>query len=216
MVTGVYRDLFVAIASSSGALTGLLFVALSVGPRGGLAAGPPVIRQIRSAAALVAFTNALAVSLYGLVPGTKLGYPSAILGVLGIVFTAGAIRSIWASEATTGQSLGQLWLVALLLLIFGMEVAAGIILLASPGRVGAVQDISYALVTSLMVGIARAWELIGERDTGLLASVAALAGHTLGQGADAGSPAAPAGPEPADVRDDGSRPDGPRPGRPGQ
>ncbi len=211
MVTGVYRDLFVAIVSASGALTGLLFVALSVGPRGGLAAGPPVIRQVRSAAALVAFTNALAVALYGLVPGTKLGYPAAIAGALGIAFTAGAIRSILASEATLGQALGQLWLAALLLLIFGMEIVAGILLLANPGRVGALQDICYALVTSLMVGIARAWELIGERDTGLLASIAALVGHTLGQAADDdGSQAPAAGPV-----GDGGATDGSRPGQPG-
>jgi hypothetical protein len=210
VVTGVYRDLFVAIVSASAALTGLLFVALSVGPRGGLAAGPPVIRQVRSAAALVAFTNALAVALYGLVPGTKLGYPAAIAGALGIAFTAGAIRSILASEATLGQVLGQLWLAALLLLIFGVEIVAGILLLATPSRIGALQDICYALVTSLMVGIARAWELIGERDTGLLASIAALAGRTVGQGADDDSSAPAAGPD-----SDGGAADGSRPGQPG-
>ena len=39
------------------------------------------------------------------------------------------------------------------------------------------QLISYALVTSLLVGIARAWELVGDRDTGISASIAVLAGH---------------------------------------
>ncbi len=164
-MTGAYRDLFVAIASSSGALTGLLFVALSVGPRSGLPAGPPVIRQVRSAAALVAFTNALAISLYGLVPGTRLGYPAAILGSAGIIFTRGAIRSILASEATSGQQLQQLWLIVLLLMIFGVEVAGGIILLVSSVGIGAMEDISYAMVSALVVGIARAWELIGKQDT---------------------------------------------------
>ena len=33
MVTGIYRDLFVAIATAAASLTGLLFVALSVAPR---------------------------------------------------------------------------------------------------------------------------------------------------------------------------------------
>ncbi len=37
--------------------------------------------------------------------------------------------------------------------------------------------IGYALVTSLLVGIARAWELVGNRDTGIIASVAVLTGH---------------------------------------
>ena len=49
MVTGAYRELFVAIAGAAGALTGLLFVALSVAPRPRMAEHPNVIRQIRAA-----------------------------------------------------------------------------------------------------------------------------------------------------------------------
>jgi hypothetical protein len=48
VVFETYRDLLVAVATASGALTGLLFVALSLGP--GRVTGPPVIRQIRAAA----------------------------------------------------------------------------------------------------------------------------------------------------------------------
>ena len=33
------------------------------------------------------------------------------------------------------------------------------------------------MVSSLIVGIARAWELVGDRDTGVLASLAVLTGH---------------------------------------
>jgi hypothetical protein len=40
-----------------------------------------------------------------------------------------------------------------------------------------VQVIGYALITSLIVGISRAWELVGDRDAGLAASVAVLLGH---------------------------------------
>ena len=39
------------------------------------------------------------------------------------------------------------------------------------------QVIGYALITSVIVGIARAWELVGERDTGILASLAVLSGR---------------------------------------
>ncbi len=60
MIQGNFGDLLIAIASSAGALTGLLFVALSVAPRRQPNLGPRVIRQIRAAAALLAFTNALA------------------------------------------------------------------------------------------------------------------------------------------------------------
>jgi hypothetical protein len=195
VVFGTYRDLLVAVATASGALTGLLFVALSLGPGRGRVAGPPVIRQIRAAAAMLAFTNALAVSLYALVPGTRVGYPAVALGIIGIVFTAAAIRSILASRSTAYHRLGQLGLIVLLLLIFGTELVAGIAVLAAPASTTALQAIGYALVTSLIVGIARAWELVGERDTGLTASILALAGRAPAPPAGTGGPASGNPPE---------------------
>ena len=176
MVVGGFRDVFVAIAGSAATLTGLLFVALSVTPRRGAALGPAVILQVRTSAALLTFNNALAVSLFGLVPGTNAGFPSVVLGIIGITFSAAAVRSIRASGSPARQQLLQLQLIALLLAIFGAELVSGIIAIASP-RSEAVQVIGYALITSLIVGISRAWELIGDRDAGLAASINVLLGH---------------------------------------
>ena len=184
MVPGTYRELFAAIAATAGSLTGLLFVALSVATRRGPAVGPAAIQQVRAAAALLAFSNAMTVSLFSLVPGTNPGYPAVTLGVIGILFTAAGIRSILTSRATPRQQWRQLGLVILLVLIFGTELVCGIGLLADPGRTTFVQVIGYALVTSVIVGIARAWELVGERDTGLRASISVLTGR--GQGPDEG------------------------------
>jgi hypothetical protein len=178
VVLGTYRELFAAIAGAAGALAGLLFVAMSVAPRQGPVSVPAVIRQVRAAAALLAFTNALAVSLFGLVPGTNVGYPAAVLGVIGILFTAAGMRSILSSASTVRQQWRrQLGLITLLLLIFGTELACGVAVLADPHSSIQVQLIGYALVTSLIVGIARAWELVGDRDTGIIASIAVLSGH---------------------------------------
>ena len=176
MIPGDYRDMLVAIATTAGALTGLLFVALSVAPQRQRDLGPRVIRQLRAAAALLAFSNALSVSLFSLVPGTNVGYPSITLGVIGIAFTAAAMRSIVTSPATPAQKRGQLSLITLLLLIFGTELIGGIIALSQPIS-NPPDSIGYALVASLIVGISRAWELVGDIDTGLLASLAALVGH---------------------------------------
>ena len=189
MAFGTYRDLFVATAGAAGALTGLLFVALSIAPLRGPSPTHPVIRQVRIAAALLAFVNALAVSLYSLVPTTNAGYPAVVMGVIGTLFTAAAVRSIVSSRAARRELRRQLGLVLLLLLIFGSELVGGIALLIHPGNSTAVQVIGYATVSSLIVGVARAWELVGDRDTGILASLAVLTGHEP----TADTPRAPAG-----------------------
>jgi hypothetical protein len=174
-------------------LTGLLFVALSLVPRRSAGSGLSVIQQVRAAAAWLAFTNALAVALFGLVPGTNVGYPALILGVTGIAFTGAGIRSILISQATHRQQLRQLGLVVLLVLIFGTELIAGIVLLAHPDSSTSAQVIGYALVASLLVGVARSWELVGERDTGLIASIMTLAArHPHVMDDDAGDPGAAA------------------------
>src|SRR6201986_3089925 len=102
------------------------------------------------------------------------GCPGVVLGIGGILFTAAGMRSVLSSRSTTGQRLGQLWLVVLLLLIFGTELVAGTVLLADSGRSTPVQLISYALAASLLVGVAGAWELVGARDTSIVPSLVIL------------------------------------------
>jgi hypothetical protein len=183
MVVGAYRDFFAAAAAAAGALTGLLFVALSVTGRRGLVSGPAVVQQVRAAAALLAFTNALAVSLFALVPETNVGYPALVMGIIGILFSAAALRSILSAGAAPREQWRQYVLITFLLLIFGAEFVAGIMAVASPGATSPLQAIGYALVTSVLVGIARACEIVGDRDTGVLASLAVLTGRTPADGA---------------------------------
>src|ERR1022692_5104656 len=90
VVLGNYRDLFTVIGTSAATLTGLLFVAMSVSES--RTRTHPVIREFRAAASLLAFTNAFAVSLFGLVPGTNIGYPAAILGVIGVLLDRKSTR----------------------------------------------------------------------------------------------------------------------------
>lgn len=176
MVQGDYRDLLTVIASSAATLTGLLFVAITVS-ESGAKARPPVIREFRMAAALVAFTNALAVSLYGLVPDTNVGYPATILGVIGVLFTAAGIRTTLAHPALRQHRRSQLSLIIVLLAAFGFEFVAGIEVIHNPHRMGSLDTIGYVLVASLFVGIFRAWELVGDWNTGVVSSLSLLIGH---------------------------------------
>jgi hypothetical protein len=179
VLTESYRDLLTAVATCAAGLTGLLFVAISVTPRGVKATQPPVIHHVRAASALVAFTNALAVSLFGLVPGNSVGKAALALAAVGILFTAASVRSITASrDVSWRQAWRQAGLIALLLAAFGAELGCGIGIIANRTAVFGPSLLANVLVAMLLIGIARAWELVGDRDTGIVSSLAVLVGRS--------------------------------------
>jgi hypothetical protein len=181
VLTGAYQDFLTAIAGAGAALTGLLFVALSVAPRRRAVHYPAVIREVRAAAALLAFTSVLSVSLFGLVPGTNAGYPALTTGIIGLLFTVAGLRSIVTSpETTMGHVRDQAGLVILLLVAFGFDLGSGVRLLEAPRSAGGAESLCYVLVGLLLIGIARSWELVGDRDTGILASLSVLVGRGPG------------------------------------
>jgi hypothetical protein len=178
VVTGDSRDLLVGVAGAAASLTGLLFVAMSVSPRP--AGGRPhgVIHQVRSAAALLAFSNALGVSLFSLVPDNNAGYPAAAFSIIGVLFTVASVRSILTDATARRQILGQITLIGGLLAVYIIEFLSGFMLIRHPHDQAALDTISNLLIASILVGVARAWEFVGDRDTGIWASIMVLAtGH---------------------------------------
>ncbi len=185
MATGSYSSLFVVIATSAATLIGLLFVALSVSERGS-GSRPRVVRQFRAAASFLAFINALTVTLFGLVPGTNVGFPALVLGVTGLLFTAAGIRRTFNARPRRDFGSEQPALVTLLLLVFGFELAFGIVLLTDVHDTSALANIGYILIASLLIGIARAWELVGDWNTGIWSSIMLLVRPSPDSGDDAG------------------------------
>ena len=86
---------------------------------------------------------------------------------------------------------------ALLSLAFGFELGGGIELIGTPASTGGAQVVCNVLVVLLLIGIARAWELVGNRDTGIIASIAVLAGHQRQDEEAAGGAASPAEADPS-------------------
>lgn len=174
---GSSRELFTVTAEAAATLTGLLFVAISLAPRHESTSHQGIVQQIRAAASLLAFTSVLTISLFALIGPNSCAYAALILGVAGISFTAASLRSLYESAHNRRLLRKQMGLILLLLTTFGCELGAGIALVNDVHDATALTVLKNVLVASLLIGVARAWELVGARDTGLLASLAVLSGR---------------------------------------
>jgi hypothetical protein len=177
MVLDSSRELFTVVAEAAATLTGLLFVAMSLAPRHEATSHLGVVQQVRAAASLLAFTSALSISLFALVTDDNVGYPALVLGIVGVSFTAASVRSLYESAHNRQLLRKQMSLVILLLATFGCELVVGVMLVVNSHDTTALDVLENVVAASLLIGIARAWELVGARDTGLFASLAVLGGR---------------------------------------
>jgi hypothetical protein len=177
------RDFFVASGSAAGALIGLLFVAITVASErvAREKAGVQLYRA-RASAALTAFTNALTVSLFALIPGHKIGPAAAAVAVVGLTFVAASLLSLIRLRQGRRDTLRQgRWdtlrhalLLVVLAITFVIQLIEGVDVITHPGDSGAVNTIAVLVIVCFLIGIARAWQLIGGPSIGITREVTTL------------------------------------------
>jgi hypothetical protein len=169
------RDFFAASAGAGAALIGLLFVAISVSAeRLGRDKADAQVHRIRASAALTAFTNALAVSLFALVPGQKIGPVAVVVAVTGLLFvTASMLSLIRLRQVRWGTVRDALFLLGLAVM-FVVQLVSGAEVLAQPDNPGDVNTIAIVVIVCFLIGIARSWELVGAPSIGITHEVTEL------------------------------------------
>jgi hypothetical protein len=178
------HDFFVASGSAAGALIGLMFVAISV-------AAERLAREeatgqhyrIRAAAAITAFTNALVVSLFALIPEHKIGPTSVSVAILGLSFVAAALLSVIRQRQGISDTLREALFLIALAVTFVFQLIEGIDVISQSGDSGAVDTIAILVVVCFLIGIGSAWELVGGPSIGIAHEVTALV-QSRGRGPD--------------------------------
>ena len=170
MSTADFGPFFGATAAVAGALIGLLFVALSVAP----ARTDPeerVADDVRAGVAFSCLVNPLAVSLFALIPNTGLGWPAAVAGVVSVT-SCGALVLVLLRETEPGplrrQQFRRLGFQAQVIAYYAV---VGFQLVRNPHDEGLERTVCILIVVLFLIGIARAWQLIGARDTSFVGEV---------------------------------------------
>jgi hypothetical protein len=170
------HDFFVASGSAAGALIGLLFVVISVSSeRLTRAEAGAQHYRIRAAAAITAFTNALAVSLFALIPVHKIGPTAVAVAVGGLLFVAAALLSLIRLRQVWQDTLREALFLIGLAVTFVIQLIEGVDVIAQQGDSGAVDTIAILVVVCFLIGIGSAWNLIGGPSIGIAREVTELA-----------------------------------------
>jgi hypothetical protein len=179
------HDFFAASAGVTGALIGLLFVAISVSAdRLAREEARVQVHRIRASAALTAFSNALTVSLFALVTGDDIGVVAVVVASVGLVFEVASLLSlIRLRQVHWSTARDALFLVGLAA-VFAVQFAEGVAVIGQRSDPGAVETIADLVICCCLIGIARSWELIGGPAIGFKKEIAALVRdrHRAGEG----------------------------------
>jgi hypothetical protein len=183
------HDFFAASAGVAGALVGLLFVAISVSAeRLAREEASAQVLRIRANAALIAFTNALAVSLFALIPGDLIGGASLVVAVLGLFFVAGSSLSLVRLRQLRTVTRRDLLFFAGLLILFVYQLVAGISVSVRPSDADSVDTLGVLVIACFLIGVFRSWELIGGPSIGFGHEVVALVRGETAPGDDRNGP----------------------------
>jgi uncharacterized membrane protein len=176
MVTSAYFNYFLAMAGADAALTGLLFVAVSIQQERTFGPRAPLERRVVAGSAFTALLAPFFIATEALLPATNIGFGCVVLGVLTLLTTLRMGWQLVVYQFGPRPRSRPLWLrlaraltlIASSLVIYTYLLLTGKQLLDHPGNRVAVGVVAALLQVMCGLGLFRAWELLGASRQGIL------------------------------------------------
>jgi uncharacterized membrane protein len=124
---------------------------------------------------MLCFIDVLVVTLLGLAEPTNVGDTASVLAVIGLVYALAALRSLQVVTKNWKDNISQLGFLATFTILFAFQLYDGVhISLRNLKPTAELRDFSVLPIIILVVGVARTWQLISMRDTGMVNSLKVL------------------------------------------
>ncbi len=164
-----FNNFFLALAGAAAALIGLLFVAVSVAPESIVQARAPVERRALATSAYTALLNAFVIALGALLPQRQqtLGGLVLLMAALGVIDTLYLGRQLGWHPHNWQNAIRRSFLFLSSLGLYGFELNDGFTLIHVPNQPAVLYPLAYVLIGICVTGMARAWQLLGARRTGV-------------------------------------------------
>lgn len=175
MIPAAYIPFFAACTGATGALIGLLFVAISIAPERTVGKSASPMREAMASNAFTALVNVFFITLVALIPAPSLAYAMVTVGAVSTLATLRLARHLFTGQSrsagrlTLVQLIRRLFLVTATLVVYVWEVVLGGQQLW--GRLSVTHLVSGAsilIVTAFGIILVRMWSLLGARRNSIL------------------------------------------------
>jgi hypothetical protein len=153
VVPASYTTYFATVTGAAAALIGLLFVSVSLRPDTVFGDAAPERGRTLAASAFTGLVNTFFLAMFALLPNSNLGYPAVVLALSSLASTFSFRGKI--SHSPTQQAYLLLSTIA-----FTFQVVEGVYLIVQPRGNSGVEGLSYFLIGSMVLALARAWALL--------------------------------------------------------
>jgi hypothetical protein len=167
MVPEKMVNYFIASTGASAALVGLIFVAISLAPKETVMPGAAPERRAIAGGSFLALVNIFFISLSALDTSDNLGWNVLVLSIIGLVNSLWLGIPLFTRKRSQGRLIANMILVLVSLFVYGSELFQAVSLIRNSGDFGAVSALAGTLVYVYIIGLVRAWELLGVEQIGI-------------------------------------------------